>query len=52
MDRLLTSFVLEYMVDEHWERMIFAPSMLGEVLLHIAQESESWDTFILRKRYN
>lgn len=52
MDKLSTSFVLEYMIDDHWERVVFSPSMLGEVLLFIAQESDAWDSFIFRKRYN
>lgn len=51
-ENLSKSFVLEYMISEHWERIVFAPSMLGEVLLHVAQESHNWDRFILRKRYN
>lgn len=51
-ENLSTSFVLEYMIAEHWQRMVFSPSMLGEVLLRVAQESHNWDTFILRKRYN
>lgn len=45
-------YVLVFEKDGKFSEFHYAPSMIGECLLFIAQNVESWTYFELRKRCN